>query len=57
MIVGKVTVSRKATGLQLQPGNLRFLEAGPVGRRQSHNCNLETRAFLGGKPSWSFFTH
>ena len=37
--------SWKATGLQLQPGNSRFLGAGPVGRRQGYNCNLGTRDF------------
>ena len=35
----------KATGLQLQPGNPRFLGAGPVGRRHGYNCNLGTRDF------------
>ena len=38
--------SWKATGLLLQPGNSRFLGAGPVGRRQGYNCNLGTRDFL-----------
>ena len=35
----------KATGLQLQPGNSRFLGAGPVGRRHGYKCNLGTRDF------------
>ena len=34
--------SWKATGLQLQSGNSRFLVAGVVGRRQCCNCNLGT---------------
>ena len=39
--------SWKTTELQLQPGPSRFLEAAPVGRRQSHNYNLETRGAAG----------
>ena len=39
--------SWKATRLQLQFGNSRFLVAAPVGRRQGYNCNLGTRDFLG----------
>ena len=37
--------SWKATGLQLQSGNSRFLGAGPVGRSHGYNCNLGTRDF------------
>ena len=37
--------SWKVTGRQLQSGSLRFLGAGPVGRRQGYNCNLEARDF------------
>ena len=39
--------SWKATGLQLQSGNSRFLGAGPVGRRRGYNCNLGIRDFWG----------
>ena len=39
--------SWKATGLQLQSGNSRFLVVDPVGRRQGYNCNLGTRDFWG----------
>ena len=42
--------SWKASGLQLQFGNSRFLGAGPVGRRQGYNCNLGTRNFLVAGP-------
>ena len=38
--------SWKATRLQLQSGNSRFLVAGPVGRLQGYNCNLGTRDFF-----------
>ena len=44
--------SWKVTELQLQSGNSRLFGAGPVGRRQGHNCNLGTRDFLDGRPSW-----
>ena len=29
-----------------------FLVAGPVATRQGYYCNLGTRDFLGGRPSW-----
>ena len=42
--------SWKATRLQLQSWNSRFLVAGPVGRRQGYNSNLGTRDFLVAGP-------
>ena len=46
-----LVASWKATGLQLQSGNLAFVGAGRARRRQGYNCNLGTHIF-GSRPSW-----